>query len=78
MVFSKIKKVLSIDVFFHLNNMTKRIYNSWKKEDMDEALLKHRNGKIRFNEACRTNTLAYNMASFHGFVKEEKLEDLMI
>lgn len=29
------------------------MYNTWKQEDMNEALLKHRNGEIGFNEACR-------------------------
>ncbi|XP_026463723.1 uncharacterized protein LOC113366349 [Ctenocephalides felis] len=33
--------------------MAKRNYNTWKQEDMDEALKKHRNGEIGFNEACR-------------------------
>jgi hypothetical protein len=33
--------------------MSKRIYNSWKQEDMDEALSKLRNGVIGFNEAHR-------------------------
>lgn len=33
--------------------MPKKIYNSWKQDDMDEALQKHRDGKIGFNEACR-------------------------
>lgn len=33
--------------------MSKRKYNTWKQEDMDEALQKHRNGEIGFNEACR-------------------------
>ncbi|XP_025829080.1 uncharacterized protein LOC112904074 [Agrilus planipennis] len=33
--------------------MAKKIYNSWKQDDMDEALQKHRDGKIGFNEACR-------------------------
>lgn len=30
--------------------MSKRIYNSWKKEDMDEALSKLSQGVIGFNE----------------------------
>jgi hypothetical protein len=33
--------------------MSKRIYNSWKQEDMDEALSKLHNGVIGFNEAHR-------------------------
>ncbi|XP_011860377.1 PREDICTED: tigger transposable element-derived protein 6-like, partial [Vollenhovia emeryi] len=33
--------------------MAKRKYNTWKQEDMNEALQKHRNGEIGFNEACR-------------------------
>ncbi|KAJ3661740.1 hypothetical protein Zmor_006127 [Zophobas morio] len=33
--------------------MATRKYNTWKQEDMDEALEKHRNGEIGFNEACR-------------------------
>lgn len=33
--------------------MAKRKYNTWKQEDMDEALQTHRNGEIGFNEACR-------------------------
>lgn len=32
--------------------MAKRQY-TWKQEDMNEALEKHRNGEIGFNEACR-------------------------
>jgi hypothetical protein len=33
--------------------MSKRIYNSWKQEDMDEALSKLHNGVIGFDEAHR-------------------------
>jgi hypothetical protein len=33
--------------------MSKRIYNSWKQEDMDEALSKLRNGVNGFNKALR-------------------------
>lgn len=33
--------------------MAKKIYNSWKQDDMDEALQQHRDGKLGFNEACR-------------------------
>ncbi|XP_076388843.1 uncharacterized protein LOC100877113 [Megachile rotundata] len=34
--------------------MSKRIYNSWKPEDMEEALIKLRNNEMGFNEAHRT------------------------
>lgn len=33
--------------------MAIRKYNTWKQEDMDQALEKHRYGEIGFNEACR-------------------------
>lgn len=33
--------------------MSKRVYNNWKKEDMEEALTKLSEGVIGFNEAHR-------------------------
>ena len=37
--------------------MSKRIYNKWKKEDMEEALTKLSEGVIVFNEAHRQNKI---------------------
>lgn len=38
--------------------MAKKIYNPWKQDDMDEAMQKHRDGKIVFNGACRLYSIS--------------------
>lgn len=37
--------------------MSKRTYNSWSKDDMEEAIKKFKDGDLKFNEVCRMYNL---------------------
>lgn len=50
--------------------MATRKYNTWKQEDMDEALQKHRSGEIGFNEACRR----FNMIKYDKITNNSKIK----
>ena len=61
--------------------MSKRIYNSWKQEDMDEALSKLRSDDIGFNEAHRQYkipkpTLRRHLRGFNKKIKFGRPKDL--
>lgn len=61
--------------------MAKRIDDTWKQEDVEEALLRHRNGEVGFNETCGIYdipepTLRRHLKSLNKAQKFERPNDL--
>jgi hypothetical protein len=70
-----------IFILLYAINMSQRIYNIWKQDDMDEALSKLRNGVIGFNEAHRQNkipkpTLRRHLRGLNQNVKFGRTKDM--